>query len=42
LPPVLIDRLKRYAFDHKREISEVVADAVEQLLEREEEREETK
>lgn len=32
LPPALIKRLKRYAVDHEREISEVVADAVEQFL----------
>jgi hypothetical protein len=28
-----IKRLKQYAFDHEREISEVVADAVEQFIE---------
>ncbi len=33
LPPTLIKRLKQYAFDHEREISEVVADAVEQFIE---------
>lgn len=32
LPPALIKRLKQYAFDHEREISEVVADAVEQFV----------
>jgi hypothetical protein len=32
LPPALIKRLKQYALDHEREISEVVADGVEQLL----------
>lgn len=33
LPPALIKRLKQYAFDQEREISEVVADAVEQFIE---------
>jgi hypothetical protein len=33
LPPALIDRLKRYAFENKREISEVVADSVEKFIE---------
>jgi hypothetical protein len=36
LPPALIKRLKRYAVDNDREISEVVADAVEQFLDKEE------
>lgn len=38
LPPALIKRLKRYALDHEREISEVVADAVEQFLDSQERR----
>lgn len=38
LPPALIKRLKRYAVENDREISEVVADAVEQFLDRAEER----